>query len=168
MNRHRSSSPRIDISRLKLGILAGLAGGAAEVAWILLHSAFGNVDAATVAQGVTFTFSSTVAASSAGVVLGIVIHMLIAVLLGIAIAICSRAVLARSRSALLEPCFIIATLVGVWGLNFYLVLPLINPEFVTLLPLEASLVSKVFFGVAAAFVLSVATHKEGHSEFVSP
>jgi hypothetical protein len=167
MNHHSSSVPRIDASRFKLGALAGLAGGAAEVAWILLHSGLGNVDGAVVAQGVTSTFSSTAAATSAGVGLGIVIHMLIAVLLGVAIAIVTRALLPRSHSALLEPCFVIASLVGVWALNFHVVLPLINPEFVSLLPLEASLASKILFGVAAAFVLSVANHQKGRSEVVS-
>ena len=164
MNLHSSSVPRIDASRFRLGALAGLAGGAAEVAWILLHSSLGNVDGAVVAQGVTSTFSSTAAASSAGVGLGIVIHMLIAIVLGIAIAIVSRAVLPRTRSALLESCFVIASLVGVWALNFLVLLPLINPEFAALLPLEASLASKVLFGVAAAFVLSVSNDQKAALE----
>lgn len=164
MNLHSSSVSRIDSSRFRLGALAGLAGGAAEIAWIMLHSSVGNVDGAVVAQGVTSTFSSTAAASSAGVGLGIVIHMLIAVVLGIAIAVVSRAILPRSRSALLEPCFVIASLVGVWALNFHVLLPLINPEFVSLLPLEASLASKVLFGVAAAFVLSAANYQKGTLE----
>lgn len=157
------SAPLIGEGRFKLGALAGLAGGAAEVAWILLYSGLGNVDAVVVAQGVTSTFSGAAAASSAGVGLGIVIHMLIAVLLGVAIAIVSRAIFPRSRSVLLEPCFVIVSLVGVWTFNFYLLLPLFNPEFVGLLPLEASLASKVLFGVAAALVLGVAGPREGRS-----
>lgn len=147
---------RLRTNRLSLGALAGFAGGAAEIAWILLYSGPGNVDGATVAKAVTSTFSSTVALSSTGVMFGVVIHMLIALLLGMAIAILSRRLLPRSRSALLEPCFVVASLIGVWVLNFHLVLPLINPEFVHLMPLEVSLASKVFFGIAAAFVLSLA------------
>lgn len=148
--------PWFNANRFTMGTLAGLAGGAAEIAWILLYSGLGNVDTIEVARGVTLTFSSAAAASSMGVILGVVIHMLIAVLLGIAIAVLSRKIIPLSRSALLEPCFVVAGLVGVWALNFHVVLPLINPEFVHLLPLEVSLASKVFFGIAAAFVLSVA------------
>lgn len=161
MNRLCLSIPRIKNSGLKLGAFAGLAGGAAEIAWVLLYSGLGNADPNVVAQGVTSTFSSAVAASSVGVQLGILIHMTIAILLGIAIAMLSRILLPPVRSMLLEPCFVISSLAGVWALNFHLVLPLINPQFVHLLPLEVSLTSKVLFGVAAAFVFSVANYKKG-------
>ncbi len=155
------SSARLDMGRWKLGAFAGLAGGAAEIGWILLYSGLSNVDRSSIAQGVTATFSTSVAMSSAGVSLGVLIHMVIAILLGIAIALLSRKFLPDVRSALLEPCFVIAGLMGVWALNFYLLLPVINPDFVHLLPLEASLASKVLFGLAAALVLSVSTGRRG-------
>ena len=37
-------------------------------------------------------------------------------------------------------------------MNFFIVLPVINPAFVTLVLYGASLVSKILFGFAAAFV----------------
>ncbi|HSS64489.1 MAG TPA: hypothetical protein VLS27_08640 [Gammaproteobacteria bacterium] len=156
-------SPRFHANRFTLGALAGLAGGTAEIAWVLLYSSLGGSDAAVVAQGITSTFSSGAATASSSVILGMAIHMLIAVLLGIAIVISVQALLPRSRSLLLAPCMIVASLVGVWALNFMLVLPLINPDFVHVIPLEASLASKVFFGVAAAFVFGLSDgHRSRH------
>lgn len=146
------------MGRWKLGALAGIAGGLAEIAWILLYSKLGNIDGSLVAQGVTSTFSGSLAVSSAGVTLGIIIHMMIAILLGIAIATFSRILLPPTRFKLMEPCFVISILIGVWALNFHLVLPVINPEFVHLVALETSLASKVLFGMAAAFVLSSSDH----------
>lgn len=159
-------SPRLPASRITLGALAGLAGGAAEIAWIMLYSGLGDSDAAVVAQGITSTFSPTVATSPAGAAIGILIHVLIAVVLGIALTISVQRLLPRSSSALPESCLIVASLIVIWAINFYVVLPLINPEFVHVIPLEASLASKVLFGIGAAFVLSVAKgSKRRHSEF---
>ncbi len=157
MSHYHFTSTRLDERRLRIGAVAGLAGGAAEIAWILLYSGLGTVDGNSVAQGVTATFSDSVAVSSAGVTLGVLIHMMIAIVLGIAIALVSGKILPEVRSVLLEPCFVVTCLVGVWAVNFYLILPVINPDFVHLLPLEASLASKVFFGIAAAVVLSLST-----------
>jgi len=89
---------------------------------------------------------------------GVAIHLVLAILLGMAVAVSAQALLLRSRSALLEPCFVLVSLIGVWAFNFLVLLPVINPEFVHLLPLEVSLASKVSFGVAAALVLSVASN----------
>ena len=160
MSHYYFSSAPLGERRLKIGAAAGLAGGAAEIAWILLYSGLGTIDGNGVAQGVTATFSSSVAVSSMGVTLGVLIHMVIAILLGIAIALVSGQILPEVRSVLLEPCFVVIGLAGVWAVNFYLFLPVINPDFVHLLPLEASLASKVFFGIAAALVLSA---DQGHS-----
>ena len=161
MNHHHFSSAPLDERRLGIGAVAGLAGGAAEIAWILFYSGLGTVDGNGLARGVTATFSNSVAVSSAGVTVGVLIHMMIAILLGIAIALVSGKILPQVRSALLEPCFVVTGLVGVWAVNFYLILPVINPDFVHLLPLEASLASKVFFGISAAVVLSLSTGHRG-------
>jgi hypothetical protein len=55
------------------------------------------------------------------------------------------------------PCTIIAgatvLLVIVWAVNFFLVLPALNPAFVTLLPYGVTLFSKVLFGIAMGWVV---------------
>jgi hypothetical protein len=43
-----------------------------------------------------------------------------------------------------------AALAAVWGINFLVALPRLNPDFVHLLPYGVTLASKLLFGVAAA------------------
>ena len=102
-------------------------------------------DEVTVAPGLTL--------ASASLPLGLAIHMGLAVALGIVVAMAMPRMPPRLAGTPREPVAVIATLiVGVWAVNFFVVLPVINPAFVTLVPYGASLASKVLFGFAAAFV----------------
>jgi hypothetical protein len=138
---------------LSTGIAAGLAGGAAEVAWIALYGQLSGSEAAAVANGVTVSLFPALGAHSAAVPLGIALHMGLAVLLGAAIAMALRAGVPRLAGTILEPLAVIGMLVAVWAVNFLVVLPVVNPGFVELVPLGVGLTSKVLFGAAAAFVL---------------
>jgi hypothetical protein len=138
---------------LSTGIAAGLAGGAAEVAWIGLYAPLSGVDAAAVANGVTITLFPALGAHPATVALGIALHMGIAVLLGMAIAVALRAGVPRLAGTIVEPLAVIGLLVAIWAMNFLVVLPAVNPGFVELVPLGVALTSKVLFGAAAALVL---------------
>jgi hypothetical protein len=135
-----------------VGAVAGLAGGLAEVAWIGLYQHLAGQDAAAVARGVTQSLIPQLTSTYSAVPLGLVIHMGLAVALGIVIAVMVPRLLPRAVGTALEPVLVVATLVAVWAVNFFIVLPAINPTFVSLVPYGASLVSKVLFGFAAAFV----------------
>jgi len=135
-----------------IGAIAGLAGGAMEVAWIALYQSLSGHDGAIVARGVTQTVIPDLAAAPSAVALGLAIHMALAVGLGIVIAVMVPKLLPRIVGTVLEPMLVVALLVGVWAMNFFVVLPAINPDFVTLVPYGASLASKVLFGFAAATV----------------
>ena len=137
------------------GMLAGLAGGVMEVAWISFFQHLTGKEAAVVARGVTRSFVPDYATSGA-VPLGIAIHMALAVGLGIAVAFVVSRLLPRIAGTVFEPLAVVLMLVGVWAVNFFVVLPAINPDFVTLVPYGASLASKVLFGVAAALVFRMA------------
>src|SRR6266540_3140434 len=54
----------------RIGAVAGLAGGGAEVLWIALYGSPSTTNAAAVARGVTATFSPELAASALGVASG--------------------------------------------------------------------------------------------------
>jgi len=41
----------------------------------------------------------------------------------------------------------------VWAINFFVVLPVLNPAFITLMPFGITLASKVLFGIAMGSVL---------------
>lgn len=135
-------------SLVRHGLIAGLAGGLAEVAWISLYAVSAEADAAAVARGVSAALISDPAA--APVALGLAIHMVLAAALGIALAIVLRPVWLRGGLGSYGAA--LAALVGVWSINFLIVLPQLSPEFLTLLPHQVTLASKLLFGLAAAWV----------------
>lgn len=137
---------------LALGILGGVAGGVAEVAWISLYAAMTGIDAASVARGVTDTLRL---GTQAPVGAGIAIHMSLAAMLGLAIAFALRPLRGRVHGIVFYAA-VTSALAAVWAVNFLVVLPVINPAFVTIVPLAVSFFSKLLFGVAAAWSLQIA------------
>lgn len=139
---------------LTIGVLAGLAGGAAEIAWISLYAALTGSDAAAVARGVTDTVGIGTASPAAA---GVAIHMALAAMLGLVVA----AAIAPTR---LRGVTLYAVLTGVlaavWAVNFLIVLPFVNPAFVGIVPMVVSFVSKLAFGVAAAACFQLSTRRE--------
>ena len=140
-----------------LGVIAGAAGGLAEIAWVSAYAAATGADAAALARGVTIAAGTNAMLPNAPVLAGIAIHMVLAIALGLALASAWQA-LARHRlggSSLFL--LVVAALAGVWAMNFLIVLPLLSPAFVQLIPYPVSLVSKLLFGVAAAETLRLCT-----------
>lgn len=135
------------------GLVAGLAGGAAEVVWIMFYMGLTGGQAAVVARGVTATLGPSLAGASWAVWVGIAIHMALAIGLGIVIVYLLRAFAPRLTGTLAEPFAVVGILIAVWATNFFVVLPIINPEFVGLVPYAASLASKVLFGASTALVM---------------
>jgi hypothetical protein len=135
---------------LRIGLLAGLAGGVAEVGWVAGYAALTGASSAAVARGVTAAILPALSASTFGVGLGITLHMLLAVGLGVAVAATFSGSLLR-RIGDWPRCGLVVLMLGmVWALNFLVVLPVLHPGFLTLLPPAATLVSKLLFGIAAA------------------
>lgn len=137
---------------LTVGILAGLAGGLAEVAWIALYAAASGSDGALVARGVTDTLRL---ATQSPVGAGIAIHMTLAALLGLAVAFALQPLRPR-LDGLSFDATVVSVLGLVWAINFFVVLPVLNPAFVEVVPLAVSFVSKLLFGAAAAWSLRIA------------
>ena len=137
---------------IKYGILAGAAGGLAEIAWVSLYAVVTGGDAAILARGVTTAAGLTVLLPVAPVTMGIVVHMIVAAVLGIALAGLWQALARRHGTGSLYA-VALAALAGVWVLNFFVVLPTISPAFVHLVPYPVSLLSKLLFGLAAAETL---------------
>jgi hypothetical protein len=85
--------------------------------------------------------------------LAVVVNLLFAVVLGIVLTFAWRAIRAR-RPELTNPLpFALAALAVVWALNFFVVLPIVRPEFVHLVPYGVSLTSSLLFGAAVVAVL---------------
>jgi hypothetical protein len=58
---------------------------------------------------------------------------------------------------------------AIWAINFFVILPVVNAEFVTLMPYAVTLASKLGFGVAMGWVFGVraaaSTGHEAHRRF---
>lgn len=134
--------------RLKTALLAGAAGGVAEIAWVAAYSSVSPTEGLEVARAVTGTIAPAAAGLGAAPILGVAIHMVLAVALGLILA---KVLLGLARGSLMVGA--LAALAAVWALNFLVVLPLVNPAFVTLMPFAVTLASKLLFGAAFAGTL---------------
>lgn len=144
----KRARPLLEI--IRHGIVAGAAGGFAEIAWVTLYAGATGADPATVARGVTTAAGVSALFPTDPVALGVAVHMALAVTLGIALSFGWRA-LPSHRLDIGGPfSFMLVALIGVWAANFFVVLPVISPAFIHLVPYSVSLMSKMLFGLAAA------------------
>ena len=143
-------------SRFKWLLLAGVFGGLSEVIWVSLYSTLNGTSVAAIGTAITATFYANTNGLVLAPVIGLVIHMGLSVLLafGFGLLICP---LVEQRFQFKQSALIasVITLAIVWKINFFLLLPAWNPEFISLLPISVTLVSKLLFGVAMGLVLSV-------------
>jgi hypothetical protein len=135
------------------GVLAGAAGGLAEIVWVSLYATATGANAASVAHGVTTAAGVSALLPEAPVAMGIAFHMTLAVLLGIALAGLWQALAPRLHGVTGLYAVLLATLATIWAINFFVVLPLISPAFAHIVPYSVSLMSKLLFAVAAAEIL---------------
>ena len=128
-------------------VLAGIAGGTVEIIWVLLYSFGSPLQASSVAEEVTRSFLPQMAGVTA-VLAGVLIHYFLAMLIAGVAAIAYLRVFAGDIDETTMLATSIAALVAIWTVNFFFVLPVVNPNFVTLMPLGITLVSKILFGLA--------------------
>jgi hypothetical protein len=140
-------------STLRLGATAGLAGGAAEILWVAGYGAVTGTPVGAVARGVTTALFPGLGGLPYAAELGIALHMLLAVGLGIAVVAALAAPVFRGVAGWSQSALVVLALAAVWSVNFLLLLPQLDPAFVTLLPVAVTLASKLLFGISAAAVL---------------
>jgi len=133
-------------------LLAGLAGGIAEVLWVAVWSVVTPLQLTTVAGEVTRTvFPATVETSAT--VIGLIIHLAISLALAVVFVRALGEHMARQYGSAGILAASITFLVLIWALNFLVVLPALNPVFVSLMPSAVTLGSKTLFGLAMGAVL---------------
>jgi hypothetical protein len=148
MSSNSISTPQF-LKRLRNGVAIGIAGGLAEIVVVTLYCAASGASAPDVARHI----ASAAGFAGASAWAGVAIHLALAAMLGIAIMFAWNP--ARVNTARAAPLYtaLLLTLAAVWAINFFMVLPVLSPEFVTLLPLPVTLASKLMFGCAAAAAL---------------
>ena len=134
-------------------LLAGLAGGMAEVLWVMAWSAVAPLQATAVAREITRTVLPGMAAAPMAAEIGLIIHLAISLALGVVFVWALGKHLARyyGGAGILAGSVTLLTLI--WTINFLVVLPALNPVFVTLMPSAVTLGSKTLFGLAMGAVL---------------
>ncbi|GEM_PF-1487650 len=149
--RYREEPACSDGGTAKVLLVAGLAGGIAEILWVALYSQWSSLSAADVSRQVVLTVFPAAAGAGFAPLLGIAIHLALSVMLALVLGPLWLPIARR------QPPFVIAiaaaTLVVVWGINFFLVLPHVNPAFATLMPYPITFASKLLFGLAAGLWL---------------
>lgn len=138
-------------SSLVLG--AGLAGGIAEIVWVGLVGSQAAGGAGEVARQVTASVLPGAGTLAVAPFAGVVIHLLLSVFLAFAFWRLVWRPFASQLTPVEAGLCGLGSLAAVWLVNFIVVLPALNPAFVTLLPLWATLISKLLFGAAMTAVL---------------
>ena len=110
----------------QLILLASLAGGLAEIVWVSLYAAFTDLAAATIATEIAASLLPTYAAGAPGVWLGVVLHLLLSVALGYAFAYLLWRPFVQRRGMVATLAMAVMTLMTVWAVNFFSVLPVLN------------------------------------------
>lgn len=136
-------------------VLAGLAGGLAEMLWVMLYGALTGTSSSEVARQITASVSPFTELAYA-VPLGIGVHLGLSLLLAASFVFATGRLWARPRSVTATLVSAVCVLILIWAVNFLLLLPSLNPAFVQLLPYPVTLISKLLFGITMATVLTMA------------
>ena len=135
-------------------ILAGLAGGTAEIVWVSLFCLAVPLQSSLVAVEITRSFLPG-AEGYFAVVAGLTIHFVLAVLIAAIFAKTLLRVLGNKTDMPTMLSMSAAALFAIWAINFFVLLPVINPVFVTLMPYSVTLISKLGFGFTMGWVLKI-------------
>jgi hypothetical protein len=133
--------------------LAGLAGAMAEVIWVALYSAITPLSGSGVLRQITASVFPSMALSVWAPVLGLAIHFALGVVVAYAFGFVIWRTFARRRGAGATMATALLMLALIWTINFFVILPVVNAEFVGLMPYSVTLASKLLFGAAMAATL---------------
>ncbi len=137
----------------RIVIIAGIAGGMMEVLWVSLYSLFSSVSVAEIARQVTASLFPFVTELSVAPLLGLGIHLLLSLVLALLfVSIVLKPVFTRYGTPGIMISSVI-TLALVWKVNFFIILPVLNPSFISLMPLIVTFISKLLFGAVMGWTL---------------
>jgi hypothetical protein len=157
---------------IRAGALAGVSGGLAEILWIASYGTLTGKDVGAVARSISGVVRGVVPQlallTTEPLGSGITIHMVAAVAMGIGLTLAWHSISTRCSSIANPSAFMLPALCAVWGINFFVILPLmssvfldLHTNFVELIPYPVSLASKLLFGLSAAAVLDRETGWSG-------
>ena len=143
---------RVIDDRFEAVVWGGFLGGAAEVVVVTLAALFAGIGGWAVATGVSDAVYPAAFQGEAAIWVGMTIHFVLSFL----IAACFVPFAARIHERFGASAVVAASaaaLCCVWAMNFFVILPRVAPEFVTLVPYPVSFLSKLSFGVVMGLTL---------------
>ncbi len=133
-------------------IIAGMVGGMIEIIWVSLYSSLSSVSATSIAKEISITLLPFTENAPYAAMLGILIHLILSLILAISFsALILKPTVRQFENSTIILCSGI-TLAIIWAVNFFIVLPIVNPSFISLMPYIVTLISKLLFGFAMAWV----------------
>lgn len=140
--------------------IAGLAAGMAEITWIAIYTSLSQQSSLYIAEQISYTIAGK--ALNFAALYGIGIHIVLSILLTFIIVlwvIKSHPYLLQSKPRLIAVMCLILS--AVWFINFFIILPWLNPVFVNIVPYSVSFISKNLFALTLAFFLCKAGYDSG-------
>lgn len=135
-------------------LLAGVAGGLAEMAWIMFYSSASSTSGIEVARQVTASVYPSASNAFWAPWAGAGLHLLLSAVLGLAFVFSLwRSCSGRPSAGAIWTSAVVG-LCAIWAINFFIVLPAMSSSFATLMPYGVTLLSKTLFGVTMAAALN--------------
>lgn len=141
-------------NKIRWFILVGFVAGMTEIVWVSLYSLFSHVELANIASSISQTVFFNSLNIQIAPVMGIIVHLGLSILLALAFGFTVLPFIERQTTNSTTLIASLITLTVVWKINFFVLLPVWNPEFISLLPLHITLVSKLLFGLTMGMMLT--------------
>ena len=135
-------------------ILAGLAGALAEVIWIAAYCSIMPLTGNEVLQQITASVFPSAGGAAWAPALGLIMHFALGIAVAYGFAILVWQPVARRMGSGATWCTALLALSSIWAINFFVLLPTINPAFAGLMPYSVTFASKGLFGAAMAATLN--------------
>jgi len=132
---------------------AGFCGGMAEIIWVVAYSLFSNIEPSNIASSISSTIFSNSIDPQVAPLVGVAIHLFLSSLLALGFGFFVLPYIQRLSNKYSTLITSIITLAVIWKFNFFVLLPIWNPEFINLLPLQITLLSKLLFGMTMGVML---------------
>lgn len=145
-------------SDMRLIFAAGLVGGLLEIVWVSFYGLVTGGPIVDVSRQVSATVFGVQGLGGFAASMGVFIHLVLSFVLSASFILFLWKPFMLHRSKLISIGSALCALTLVWAINFYVVLPLVNPSFVKLLPMGVTLISKMLFGLGMGLYLSAQSH----------
>ena len=148
---HKSNQAHLSLNWI---LLAGFAGGLAEVLWVSLYAALSPLQGWDVAREIAASVLGASIGASLAPAVGLLIHFALSAVVALAFVTLLQAPPMRRLRPAGAVVGALAMLAAIWAMNFFVLLPVLNPAFVALLPLSVSFASKMLFGLGLGVTLN--------------